>query len=475
MARRISRRRNKGKGGQGGKGRSAALPSPTQQSAPGVRRFLELLPNLCAESATALLRQHDDNAALALETYFEQFHDIAEGGNLVQRSIPCGFLNVGNTCFINSVVQLLSKLPALLPLVTGDLLQHINPQSRFGSRDAVLTRKLATVLHRMIYTANQSSTAEATVSQLPFLSALQASHPDFGSDGEQHDADHLLLFVIDKLLEDTNNQDSGVGTNKVDQFPGESDSACANRLVQQERAYNNSPILDDVTNIIKTEQTCLTCGTARVKMERATCLQVPADSGDGSTPQSLPECLDKLCQKVLLDGENQFKCAKCGCKRDAVEETSVQRLANNLIVCLKLPNSTDPTDRVRHSISLQDVDLSENQNERMPDEEAPIYSAVAVIDHHPHTADAGHVTAKGLSENGQWHHFDDSAVAQCPEENVISKDTQIIAFVKRGARETGLEYPPCAAEFDFVGMSADECELPTSEDIEYCVLSISHD
>ena len=38
MARRISRRRNKGKGGQGGKGRSAALPSPTQQSAPGVRQ-----------------------------------------------------------------------------------------------------------------------------------------------------------------------------------------------------------------------------------------------------------------------------------------------------------------------------------------------------------------------------------------------------------------------------------------------------
>ena len=35
----------------------------------------------------------------------------------------------------------------------------------------------------------------------------------------------------------------------------------------------------------------------------------------------------------------------------------------------------------------------------------------------------------------------------------------MIAFVKRRVREADLEHPPRAAEFDFVGLSADECEL----------------
>ncbi|EJK55950.1 hypothetical protein THAOC_24250, partial [Thalassiosira oceanica] len=58
--------------------------------------------------------------------------------------------------------------------------------------------------------------------------------------------------------------------------------------------------------------------------------------------------------------------------------------------------------------------------------------------------------------------------------DVVSRDTMILAFARRGdGNSAGLDHPPCAADFDRVGLPDDELsceegqrELPTSEGIE---------
>ena len=447
----------KRRGNRGGNGRSAGPPPPAQPpTVQSTVQFLrQLLPSLDADSAADLLLQFDDDVNLALEAYYQLYHDDAPGEHLANRELGCGLVNLGNSCYINSAIQFLSRLPGVAgPLITGELLQYINPESRYGSHGAKLTRNMALLLHRLIYTTCTSGTAETAVSPLSFLEAIRENHDDFG-DGQQQDADAFCLFLLDTLQEDTNGQDSGLYEPTVRQLPGESDTDTADRVERQAAEHNSSPIRGATTSILKIKRTCSHCKNSIVVMEAVKCIHVPGISEDGE-PNNLQECFEKLSRKELLTGDNKYACQHCGCLRDATQETSVQRLADNLIVCLKLPYSYD--ERVKHSIPLQGIDLSGSQLEQRPNDAAPIYDVVSTVEKHGLTLDTGHCTAKGLSEGNQWLHYDDARVTNCLEDEVITKDTELIALVKRGSGSLAdfTNHPPCAAEFAFAGYLPDD-------------------
>ena len=127
----------------------------------------------------------------------------------METTLCCALSHVDYQTMGTPASPTVARLPAFQHLVTGELLQHVNRQSLFGSRDANLTTELAVVLHRLAF--NNTSVSTVAASPLGFLQALCEKHGDFRI-GVQADAVECVERVIDTVLEDINQVKSDVRT-----------------------------------------------------------------------------------------------------------------------------------------------------------------------------------------------------------------------------------------------------------------------
>jgi hypothetical protein len=112
----------------------------------------------------------------------------------------CGLSNLGNTCYINSALQCISYFPLLRSYLlsgefktTGDLNQD-NPLGTKG----VLLEEFVELLRFMW------SSKAGEKSPFHFRKVIAKLKPDVFAGADQQDAQELLSYVLDALMEDSN-------------------------------------------------------------------------------------------------------------------------------------------------------------------------------------------------------------------------------------------------------------------------------
>ncbi|XP_043245405.1 ubiquitin carboxyl-terminal hydrolase 15-like [Amphibalanus amphitrite] len=179
----------------------------------------------------------------------------------------CGLSNLGNTCFMSSVLQCLSNTPPLaLYFLENRHLAELNTENPLGMRGEI-ARAFGSLVQEM-WSGRHQSTVPRT-----FKHQVSRFAPQF-SGYQQHDSQEMLTFILDALHEDLNRihkkpyielRDSG----------GRPDAEVAAEAWDNYRRRNTSVIVDMFYGLLKSTVVCPECSKVSVTFDPHCMLQLP--------------------------------------------------------------------------------------------------------------------------------------------------------------------------------------------------------
>ncbi|KAK9506724.1 hypothetical protein O3M35_008606 [Rhynocoris fuscipes] len=324
-----------------------------------------------------------------------------------------GLRNIGNTCFLNSVVQCLSNTRILKDyLIRKDYQSDLrNSESR-----GALIKSFSDVITELW------SGEGKIVNPSVFKSQVQRYAPRFMGYNQQ-DAQEFLRYLLEGLHDDINRVH--VKPKNLPEIDDDlNDSMKSSESWKQYLRCDNSRIVDLFVGQLKSTLQCTACGHSSTTFEVFWDLSLPLPSRSGSL--RLSQCLDHFTKEEVLDGDEMPTCSRCKTRRRCTKRFSIQRFPKILVLHLK---RFSPSERYRKLSATVEFPLSNlDMSAYSSTPQACSYNLYAVSNHSG-TAYSGHYTAYCLhSGTGQWYEFNDSRVTPISSRNVVSSEAYILFY-----------------------------------------------
>ncbi|CAH2002099.1 unnamed protein product [Acanthoscelides obtectus] len=312
-----------------------------------------------------------------------------------------GLKNIGNTCFMNSVIQCLSNTRWLLEYLKKDMyLRDIN--TTISGMKGALIKAFAEVI-KELWSEDSSDRVVNTVS---LKSQIQRFAPRFMGYAQQ-DAQEFLRYLLEGLHEDVNRV-----TEKPKPILTEIDDNLSDNEKAQEswRRYlrlDNSKIVDHFVGQLKSTLKCTYCGHSSVTFDPFWDLSLPIPQRTGLL--RLSQCLDSFTREETLDGDEKPTCSKCKERRKCTKSFSIHKFPKVLVIHLK---RFSPLERFRGKLSvtvdfpIEGLDMS---NYASDSNASQCRYNLYAISNHSGTTYSGHYTAYCRHPyTGHWHEYNDS-------------------------------------------------------------------
>ncbi|KAJ1440576.1 hypothetical protein B484DRAFT_144754 [Ochromonadaceae sp. CCMP2298] len=180
-----------------------------------------------------------------------------------------GLQNLGNTCFMNSILQCVSNTQPLTQLFLSDFKTQLSPQLNFNN-PLGHGGKLAKIYAELL----KDIWSNAFVKIIPreFKSTIGDFQPQFAG-YEQQDSQEFLGFLLDGLHEDLNRVVTKPTVSKIESR-GRDDSIIANETWRRYLLRNDSHLVDRCFGLLKSHVTC-SCGNESVTFDTYSSLSLP--------------------------------------------------------------------------------------------------------------------------------------------------------------------------------------------------------
>jgi ubiquitin C-terminal hydrolase len=333
-----------------------------------------------------------------------------------------GFANLGNTCFLNSVLQALRKCSPLTDYFTTGVKIPVRNQSK---------KLRITDTYRELL-AEIDTQKDGCIVPRKFLSALwetvQECDDDWFRPRQQADSAECLQYLLEGI------HDSLYRHVRIT-VQGEPRNARETEIV---KAFNSwasffgkeySIIVEKFYGQSQISIQCQTCKTVSTRYEPWLMLKAPIPGGDkeGSAVPTLYDCLkENFASEEIPD----YSCEVCKSKQSATKQERISKLPTILILTLK--RFTNHGNKIRGKISwdLESTRFTDwTAFQRCPFSESKRYSefrTFAVIEHQG-SAQGGHYHMFARGSNESWNNYDDCSVSlNVPDTRIISADSYIL-------------------------------------------------
>ncbi|XP_069543451.1 ubiquitin carboxyl-terminal hydrolase 2-like isoform X1 [Brachyistius frenatus] len=328
-----------------------------------------------------------------------------------------GLKNLGNTCFMNSILQCLSNTHSL-----RDYCLH-NSHRRDLNNNSRTNTALMEEFAKLIQTMWTSSSSEA-VSPSEFKTQIQRYAPRFVGYNQQ-DAQEFLRFLLDGLHNEVNRvtvRPRGTAED-FDHLP---DEEKGRKMWSKYLEREDSKIVDVFVGQLKSSLTCSHCGFCSTVFDPFWDLSLPiAKKGYGEV--SLMDCMRLFTKEDVLDGDEKPTCYRCKARRRCTKKFTIQKFPKILVLHLKRFSEARRTSKLSTFVNfpMKDLDLREFASENSMN---AVYNLYAVSNHSGTTM-GGHYTAYCRNPNsGEWYTFNDSRVTPMSSSQVRSSDAYVLFY-----------------------------------------------
>uniref|UniRef100_A0A8C7SB08 Ubiquitin carboxyl-terminal hydrolase n=1 Tax=Oncorhynchus mykiss TaxID=8022 RepID=A0A8C7SB08_ONCMY len=328
-----------------------------------------------------------------------------------------GLRNLGNTCFMNSILQCLSNTHNL-----RDYCLHNSHRRDLNKNSRTNTGALMEEFAKLLQTMWTSSSSEA-VGPSEFKTQIQRYAPRFVGYNQQ-DAQEFLRFLLDGLHNEVNRVTVRPRGSSED-FDHLPDREKGDRMWSKYLEREDSKIVDLFVGQLKSSLTCSTCGYCSTVFDPFWDLSLPiAKKGYGEV--SLMDCMSLFTKEDVLEGDEKPTCYRCKARRRCTKKFTVQKFPKILVLHLKRFSEARRTSKLSTFVNfpMEKLDLREFASENIN----AVYNLYAVSNHSGTTM-GGHYTAYCRNPtSGEWYTFNDSRVTPMSSSQVRSSDAYVLFY-----------------------------------------------
>ncbi|XP_076896420.1 ubiquitin carboxyl-terminal hydrolase 25-like [Bidens hawaiensis] len=324
---------------------------------------------------------------------------------------PLGFRNLGNTCYLNAVLQCLTYTPPLANFCLQ--LQHSAFCESLAQQDKKSDCPFCLLEKRIVRSLTADSTTETPGKIIGGLK-LFADHFRLG---RQEDAHEFLRYVIDAChttclrLKKLQQQRRKVISN------GGSDG------------FSGSSVVKEIFGgALQSQVKCLVCGHESNKVDEIMDISI-----DVLNSNSLKDAFESFFQPETLDGNNKYKCDSCKKLVAARKQMSILQAPNILVIQLKRFEGIYGG-KIDKAITFEEVLVLSSFMCKTSQDLHPEYKLFATIIHSGYSPDSGHYYAYIKDAIGRWYCCNDSYVSVSNIEEVLAEKVYILFFARTKQR-----------------------------------------
>uniref|UniRef100_A0A2M4BFI5 Ubiquitin carboxyl-terminal hydrolase n=2 Tax=Anopheles marajoara TaxID=58244 RepID=A0A2M4BFI5_9DIPT len=325
----------------------------------------------------------------------------------------CGLWNIGNTCFMNSIIQCLSHSRELTAFLRSQ------PSTERGTNKDHRILAEYTKLIKDMWSGTQRS---VNPSELKY--AFSSKHRMYSGSAQQ-DAQEFLRFFLDSL--------HGALNVAVKRDPlGDIDDDMNNRA-KADLLWNwyskaeNSMIKDLFVGQLRSTLKCTYCGTESTMFDPFWDLSLPLPSSNSRC--KLENCLEMFIKEEILDGIDQPTCSKCNTRRKCTKSLTIERFPKYLVIHLKRFSETrwsKLTNLIEFPTGDRELNLQPYASE---DNVGPVnYSLYGISNHMGSTAGGHYIAVCKHPITKEWNEFNDNFVSEITERSLVTSSAYVLFY-----------------------------------------------
>ena len=331
-----------------------------------------------------------------------------------------GLANLGNTCFINSCMQVLSHTYELNYFLDDEKYKK-KLKNKYDSALLLEWDNLRTLMwnNNCIVSPNKFLNTIHKVAKIKGMEMFTGY--------SQNDLPEFLLFLIDcfhnSISREIKMTISGQAENETDKIAIQCFEMIKNMYSKEYSEVWNLFYAVHVSEIINLE----TGKQIKITPEPYFMIDLPIPSNNKSP--SLIDCFEHYVEGEVLDGENAWYNEETKERINIRKRILFWSFPNILVIDLKRFNARNQKSQILVTFPLDDLDLTKYVIGYK--KESYHYELYGVCNHSGGVL-GGHYTAYVKNANGKWYHFNDTSVSEVGlQESIVSPKAYCLFYRKK--------------------------------------------